>query len=284
MGKLDGQVVFITGAAGGQGRSHALLLAEEGADIIAVDICEQIGTVGYPMATLEDLEETVAMVEKLDRRIVARKADVRDRAALASAVQDGVAELGRLDIVLANAGVMAFQMAPYERSEAAWKDSLDTMLTGVWNTLQVTVPILIEADNGGAIVITSSGAGTRVVTTNFDGGYDGYNVAKHGMVALMRSYAGRLARHNIRVNTVHPTAVATPMIVNDFFGEWASNEAEIVAAFTNALPVANVEAIDISRGILYLVSQDGRYVTGHTLHIDAGQTTVSTGANVSGIG
>lgn len=277
MGKLDGKVAFITGAARGQGRSHAVLLAEEGADIIGVDICEQIPTVGYPMATEQDLEETVHLVEKTGRRMVARKADVRDRAQLKAALDEGITQLGRLDIVLANAGVMDFQMAPYERSEQAWQDSLDIMLTGVWNTLQLTAPILIEGDHGGAIVITSSTAGTRVVTTNFDGGYDGYNAAKHGIVGLMRSYAGRLARHNIRVNSIHPTACETPMIMNEFFGEWAGKEGDIMAAYTNALPIPSVEPIDISRAVLYLVSDDGRYVTGHTMHVDAGMTTVSTG-------
>ncbi|MGE3329191.1 MAG: mycofactocin-coupled SDR family oxidoreductase [Acidimicrobiia bacterium] len=278
MGKLDGKVAFITGAARGQGRSHAVLLASEGADIIGIDICDQVDSVAYPMSTPEDLAETVSQVEKLDRRMVAVKCDVRDRAGLQAAVQQGVSELGRLDIVCANAGVMDMQPAPYTKSEQAWRDSLDIMLTGVWNTLQVTVPILIEQNQGGAIVITSSTAGTRVVTTNFDGGYDGYNAAKHGVVALMRSYAGRLARHSIRVNSVHPTACATPMVENEFFGEWAMSEPEIMAAYTNALPVPMIEAIDISRAVLYLTSEDGRYITGHTLMVDAGMTSVSSGA------
>jgi SDR family mycofactocin-dependent oxidoreductase len=277
MGKLDGKVAFITGAARGQGRSHAMLLAEEGADIIGIDICAQVPTVGYPMATEEDLAETVALVEKTGRRMVARKADVRDRAGLQQALQAGLDEFGRLDIVLANAGVMDFQLRPYLNSEQAWRDSLDIMLTGVWNTLQITVPVLLAAGNGGAIVVTSSTAGTRVVTTNFDGGLDGYNAAKHGLRALVTSYAGKLAPHNIRVNSIHPTAVSTPMVVNEFFGEWAQYEPEILAAYTNPLPVVNIEAIDVSRGVLYLVSDDGRYVTGHALMIDGGQTSVSIG-------
>lgn len=274
MGKVEGKVAFITGAARGQGRSHAVLLAEEGADIIALDLCEQIPTVGYPMSTEADLEETVRLVEKTGRRIVARKGDVRDQSSVKAVLDAGLAELGRLDIVLANAGIMDMQMKPYPNSKQAWQDSLDVMLTGPWNTLQVTVPVLLEADNGGVIVITSSTAGTRVVTTNFDGGYDGYNAAKHGLMALMHGYAGRLARHNIRVNSIHPTAVSTPMVVNEYFGEWAASEAEVMAAYPNAMPVLNVEAIDVSRGVLYLVSDDGRYVTGHALHVDAGQTSV----------
>lgn len=183
MHDLTGKVAFVTGAARGQGRSHATLLAEHGADIIAVDICDQISTVGYPMSTKEDLDETVAQVEALGRRIVATVADVRDAERVAQVARDGAAKLGgRLDIVLANAGIMAMQKRPYQRSQDAWQTSLDVMLTGVWNTLQATVPIMIEAGNGGAIVLTSSGLGINTVTTNFDGGYDGYVAAKFGGV------------------------------------------------------------------------------------------------------
>jgi SDR family mycofactocin-dependent oxidoreductase len=284
MGKLDGKVVFITGAARGQGRSHAVLLAEEGADIIGIDICEQVPTVGYPMATQDDLDETVCLVEKTGRRMYAAKADVRDQAELKAAFEAGFAEFGRIDVVLANAGVMDFQIKPYPNSEQAWKDSIDIMLTGVWNTLQATVPKLIEQNEGGSIIITASTAGTRVVTTNFDGGVDGYNAAKHGLKALMTGYAGKLAPLNIRVNSVHPTAVSTPMVVNEFFGEWAQHEPEILAAYTNAMPVINIEAIDVSRAVLFLVSDDGRYITGHALVIDGGQTTVSTGGTALQIG
>ncbi len=181
MHDLTGKVAFVTGAARGQGRSHATLLAEHGADIIAVDICDQISTVGYPMSTKEDLDETVAQVEALGRRIVATVADVRDAERVAQVARDGAAKLGgRLDIVLANAGIMAMQKRPYQRSQDAWQTSLDVMLTGVWNTLQATVPIMIEAGNGGAIVLTSSGLGINTVTTNFDGGYDAMSPPSSG--------------------------------------------------------------------------------------------------------
>ena len=283
MGKLDGKVAFITGAARGMGRSHAVLLAEEGADIIGVDICEDIATCNYPLGTDEDLEETVRLVEKTGRRMVARKGDVRRRLDLKEALDEGLARFGRLDIVLANAGISNYQTAPYERSEEAWQDTLDVCLTGVWNTLQVAAPVLIEGGRGGAIVITASTAGTRVVTTNFDGGFDSYTAAKHGVVGLMRSYAGRLSRHGIRVNTIHPTTTETPLGRDERYMRWAAEETELIATFNHALPIPSIEAIDISRGILYLVSDDGRYVTGQTLHVDGGNTTVAA-VGVPGVG
>jgi SDR family mycofactocin-dependent oxidoreductase len=278
MGKLDGKVAFITGAARGQGRSHAVLLAEEGADIIGVDICADIDTCNYPLATEDDLDETVRLVEKTGQQMVGRTADVRDMGALRGALDAGLEQFGRLDIVLANAGISNYQRAPYERSEQAWQDTIDVCLTGVWNTLQVTAPALIDGDRGGAIVITASTAGTRVSTTNFDGGFDAYTAAKAGLVGLMRSYAGRLGRHNIRVNTIHPTTTETPLGRDDRYIGWAMDETEIMASeFNHALPIMSVEAIDISRGVLYLVSDDGRYVTGQTLHVDAGNSTVALG-------
>jgi SDR family mycofactocin-dependent oxidoreductase len=275
MGKLDGKVAFITGAARGQGRSHAQLLAEEGADIVGIDVCRQIETVGYPMSTAKDLEETVRLVKKTGRRMVARQADVRDTAALSEALAAGQARFGRLDIVCANAGIMAHQMPPYSKSEQAWQDSIGTMLTGVWNTLRLTAPILIQGGRGGSIVITSSTAGLTSKWTTFDGGFDGYTASKFGVVGLMRSYAGRLAQYNIRVNTVHPTGVATPMVVNDYFPEFMKVHSEVAARSQNALPVPVVEAVDVSRAVLYLVSDDGRYVTGSTFTVDAGLTTVA---------
>ena len=200
--------------------------------------------------------------------------DVRDHERLAKAANDAYAELGRLDIVLANAGILDYQMAPYTRSRQAWHDSLDVLLTGMWNTLQCTVPLMIDAGNGGAIVLTSSAAGIRIVNTNFDGGYDGYTAAKYAIVGLMRSYAGTLAKHNIRVNSMHPTGVNTPMVVNEFFGEWAKKEPEIARSNANALPIPMVESIDISRSVLHLVAESGRFITGHTMIVDAGQTSV----------
>ena len=268
MGKLDGKVAFITGAARGQGRSHAIRLAQEGADIIAVDICAQISTVAYPMSTPADLEQTVKEVEALDRRIVARQADVRDRAALQRAFDAGVAELGPVDIVCANAGIAPMSMNP---QPAEWQDVLDVNLTGVYNAIEVARPSMVERGAGGAIVITSSTAGITGIGGDTPGGL-GYTASKHGVVGLMRSYANILAPHSIRVNTVHPTGVNTPMVVNDIMQEFLAADPAMSNAMANALPVPMIEAVDISNAILWLVSDDARYVTGVTLPVDAGFT------------
>ena len=267
MGKLEGKVAFITGAARGQGRSHAVRLAQEGADIIAVDICKQIDSVAYPMSTPEDLAETVKEVEALDRRIVATEADVRDREALQAAFDAGVAQLGGVDIVLANAGIapMGVNVLPNE-----WDDVVAVNLTGVYHTVEVAKQSLIER-GGGAIVITSSTAGINGIGGAQPGGL-GYTASKHGVVGLMRSYANVLAEHSIRVNTVHPTGVNTPMVVNDVMQEFLQNDPSLSNAMSNALPVPMIEAVDISNAILWLVSDDARYVTGVTLPVDAGFT------------
>ncbi|HEV8372366.1 MAG TPA: mycofactocin-coupled SDR family oxidoreductase [Actinomycetota bacterium] len=267
MGKLDGKVAFVTGAARGQGRSHALRLAEEGADVIAVDLCEQIDTVPYPMATQDDLAETTKQVEELDRRIVAAQADVRDRSALQAAFDQGVAALGGVDIVLGNAGIAP--MSPAADPVQAFRDVIDVNLVGVWNTVEVTVPTLVEQGRGGAIVLTSSTAGLKGIGGENAGGL-GYTASKHGVVGLMRSYANNLARHRIRVNTVHPTGVNTPMVVNDFMQQWLAEDPTIAGAMTNALPVEILEPVEISNAILWLVSDEARYVTGVTLPVDAG--------------
>jgi len=272
MDKMSDKVVFVTGAARGQGRSHAVLLAEEGADVIGVDLCAQIDTVNYPMATPEDLEETVRLVEKTGRRMLGLRADVRDQDQLASAFAAGVAEFGHVDVVLANAGVMTHTLPPHEKSRQAFRDAVDVMLVGVWNTLQVSVPALIAQGTGGAIVITSSAAGLWAPTTDMAGGYDGYVSSKFAVVGLMKSYANALAKYSIRVNSVHPTGVATPMVVNDFFPQYIAANAEMAAKLGNPLPVEVIEAIDVSRAVLYLTSDDGRYVTGVTLPVDAGIT------------
>jgi SDR family mycofactocin-dependent oxidoreductase len=268
MGKLEGKVAFITGAARGQGRSHAIRLAQEGADIIASDICAQVGTVAYPMATLEDLAETVKEVEALDRRIVALPADVRDPDELQAAFDAGVAALGPADIVLANAGI-----APFFRADPreAWRDTLDVNLTGVFNTVEVAVPSMIAAGRGGAIVITSSTAGLKGFGGRSAAGL-AYTAAKTGVVGLMRSYANNLAPHRIRVNSVHPTGVRTPMVVNEVMAEFLAQDPSLSNAMANALPVDLVEPVDISNAIVWLVSDDARYVTGVTLPVDAGFT------------
>ena len=268
-GKLEGKVAFITGAARGQGRSHAIRLAEEGADIIAVDICAQIASVAYPMATPADLAETVKAVEALDRRIVARQADVRDEAGLRAAFEAGVAELGPVDIVLANAGIAP--MTLNEELHRAWQDVIDVNLTGVFNTVEIAIPSMIKRGAGGAIVLTSSTAGITGIGGPSRGGL-GYTASKHGVVGLMRSYANSLAPHRIRVNTVHPTGVNTPMIVNDIMQAWLDADPSVGEAMSNALPVGMIEPVDVSNAIVWLVSDDGRYITGVALPVDAGFT------------
>ena len=274
MGKLEGKVAFITGAARGQGRSHAVRLAQEGADIIAVDLMGPVETVGYPLATQQDMDETVRLVEALDRRIIAGKADVRDSAALKAAVDDGVAQLGRLDIVLANAGIASF--APVdEMTDEMWDDMIDINLTGVFKTVRAAVPHLKAGGRGGAIVLTSSTAGIKGLANLAH-----YVSAKHGVVGLMKVLAIELAPHMIRVNSVHPTSVDTMMIHNEqtyaaFRPDKAPSDVtrdDVGEAFQslNALPIHWVEPVDISNAILWLVSDDARYVTGVQLPIDAG--------------
>ena len=265
-GRVAGKVAFITGAGRGQGRSHAIRLAEEGADIIAVDICRDYGTVPYPMASSEDLAETVKAVEALDRRIVAAQADVRDAAALAAAVDDGVAQLGRLDIVSANAGICTVQ-AWDEVTPAVWQDTLDTNLTGVWNTMVVSVPHLIAA-GGGSIICTSSTAGIKGLPYLAP-----YVAAKHGVVGIARTMANELSSHKIRVNTVHPTGVDTPM-GNGLGGleSLLGRDPNLGPIYMNALPVETVDARDISNAVLFLASDEARYVTGLEFTVDAGNT------------
>jgi len=262
MGSLEGKVAFITGAARGQGRAEAVRLASDGAAIIAVDICDQIASVPYPMATSDDLAATVKLVEDTGARIVAREADVRDRDALSTALQAGLDEFGRLDIVIANAGI-----APMEAGEDAWRDVLDVNLTGAFHTVEVAIPTMVKQGDGGAIVLISSVAGLVPMNSSDPGGL-GYTAAKHGMVWLMRQYANVLARHSIRVNTVHPTGVNTPMIDNDYVRSWLQRMGG--GAGGNAMPVPAVEAEDIANAVAWLVSDAARYVTGVALPVDAG--------------
>jgi SDR family mycofactocin-dependent oxidoreductase len=266
MGKLDGKVAFITGAARGQGRSHAVRLAQEGADIIAVDICAQIDAAPYPLATPEDLAQTVKEVEALDRRIVARVADVRDEAGLRAAFTEGTAHLGPVDIVLANAGIAPISM---HEPRNAWQETLDVNLTGVFNTVEVAIPSMIEQGRGGVIVLTSSTAGNNGVGGSSRGGL-GYTASKHGVVGLMRSYANNLAPYSIRVNSVHPTGVSTPMVLNDAMQEFLEHDPGLGNAMANALPVPMIDAVDVSNAIVWLVSDDARYVTGIMVPVDAG--------------
>ncbi|OUS92210.1 mycofactocin-coupled SDR family oxidoreductase [Rhodococcus sp. NCIMB 12038] len=276
-GRLEGKVAFITGAARGQGRSHALTLAQEGADIIAVDLLENVDSVPYALSSQEDMDETVRLVESAGRKIYSAKADVRDANALNAAVNEGVSQFGRLDIVLANAGIAS--VAPIEDlSVEKWRDMIDINLTGVFNTVKAALPHLTAHGQGGSIVITSSTAGIKGLQN-----LTHYDAAKHGVVGFMKGLANELAPRSIRVNTVHPTSVDNDMANNEtFYGlmvpgkapaEVTREEALPVYQSINALPVPLIDARDVSNAILFLVSEDARYITGIQLPVDAGATT-----------
>jgi SDR family mycofactocin-dependent oxidoreductase len=271
---VEGKVAFITGAGHGQGRSHAVRLAEEGADIIAVDLCAPVETVPYRMSTEADLEETAHMVKAAGQRIVASRTDVRDFDALKQALDDGVAQLGRLDIVAASAGILSYGSAA-ELAERSWQDVIDVNLTGVWHTCKAAIPHLIQGGRGGAMIITSSVAGLKGFQNQAH-----YVSAKHAVVGLMRALAQELAPHSIRVNTVHPTAVNTDMLLNDttykvFRPELDAPTLDDVKELffgLNSLPTPWVETVDISNALLFLASDEARYITGVMLPVDAGCT------------
>jgi (+)-trans-carveol dehydrogenase len=272
-GRVEGKVAFITGAGRGQGRSHAVRLAQEGADIIAVDICHDVEG-ALPMSTPQDLAETVKLVEALDRRIVATQADVRDFDGLKAAVDAGVGELGRLDIAVANAGIASAGGPVATMDPDAWKNTVDINLTGVWHTARAAVPHLIAGGQGGSIVLTGSVAALKGAAD-----MSAYVSAKHGVLGLMRSLALELGQHRIRVNSVLPTNVNTPMFMNagayrlfrpDLENPGPEDVAAVVAQFMHVLPVGWVEPEDISNAILFLVSDEARYITGVPLPVDAG--------------
>jgi SDR family mycofactocin-dependent oxidoreductase len=271
LGKLGGKVAFITGAGRGQGRAHAIRLAEEGADIVALDICRDLPTLPYSLSTIEDLEETAKLVADTGRRVTTKVADVRDIASLRAAFDEGVAEMGGIDIVIANAGIMYHGDFDPETDDLAWDTSIGVMLTGVRNTIKVSREALVEGGRGGSIVIISSTAGMKGMSDG-NGGPDGYVAAKHGVIGLMRTYANVLGPHGIRVNTIHPTGVMTPMIANEKFGAWIQDHPEIADRMMNILPVPALEPRDVSNAIAWLVSDEGKYVTGIELPVDAGFT------------
>ena len=266
-GRVEGTVAFITGAARGQGRSHALRLAEEGADIIAVDLASPIPNLDDPSSTEEDLAETVRLVEALDRRIIATKTDVRDRDALRLAIESGVGQLGRLDIVVANAGICVIDDWKSTSAEV-WDQTIGTNLTGVWNTVSLSAQHLIDA-GGGSIIMTSSAAGLKGLPF-----LSAYVAAKHGVVGLMRAYATELAEYNVRVNSVHPTGVDTPMgtLGGGNFGPLLEAHPKLGGMLANLLPVEITQPVDISNAVLFLASDESRYVTSLTMTVDAGNT------------
>lgn len=275
-GRVEGKVAAVTGAARGQGRSHCIRLAEEGADIIALDVCAPVASTGYEMATSEDLDRTVEAVETLGRRIIATEVDVRNLAALKAAVDHGVAELGRLDIVSANAGIAGYgRVSAHEIDAKSWNEMIDINLSGVWNTTTATTPHIVAGNRGGSIVLTSSVAGLKGIAH-----LGHYVTAKHGVVGLMRSLALELAPLSIRVNTIHPSAVNTDMIHNESIyalyrpdlDHPTIGDVKEVFVNQNLLPISWLEPVDVSNAVLFLASEEARYITGITLPIDAGAT------------
>jgi SDR family mycofactocin-dependent oxidoreductase len=246
------------------GRSHAVRLAEEGADLILVDICESLPELEYPLASREDLDETARLVEKHNHRAITYAVDVRDAAALASAVVDGVAELGGLDAAVANAGVLTVGTWDTTTSEQ-WRTVVDVNLIGTWNTCAAALPHLV--DDGGSLVLISSSAGLKGTPLHLP-----YTASKHGVVGLSRALANELAAQNVRVNTVHPTGVETGMQPESLHGLLAEARPDLVPIFLNALPTVMAEAIDVSNAVLFLVSDESRFVTGLEFKVDAGVT------------
>jgi SDR family mycofactocin-dependent oxidoreductase len=270
MASLDGRVVFITGAARGQGRSHAVMCAEEGADIVGIDICQDLDVVPYALGTAEELEETARLVEKAGRQMLARRADVRDLAALQDAFDAGVAQFGHVDTVIANAGVILTNSEERDATEAL-RLGIDIMLIGVWNTFQVAIPHLKERGQGGNLIATSSMAALLDLTDG-RGGSDAYLLSKLAITGLVRAYANLLAPERIRVNAVAPTNCATPMITeNSALFKVIEENPHLVNAMQTALPdLPVIKPRDVSNAVLFLISDAGRSFTGSVLRVDAG--------------
>lgn len=272
-GRLEGKVAFITGAARGQGRAHAVRMAQEGADIIAVDICKQIDSVQIPLSNPEDLAETADLVKGLDRRVYTAEVDVRDFDALKAAVDAGVEEFGRLDIIVANAGIGNGGQTLDKTSETDWDDMIAVNLSGVWKTVKAGVPHILKGERGGSIILTSSVGGLKAYPHT---GH--YVAAKHGVVGLMRTFAVELGAKNIRVNSVHPTNVNTPLFMNEptmkLFRPDLENpgpdDMKVVGEFMHTLPIGWVEPEDIANAVLFLASDEARFITGVTLPVDGG--------------
>ncbi|OBI33093.1 NAD(P)-dependent oxidoreductase [Mycolicibacter terrae] len=273
-GRLAGKVAVITGAARGIGRAQALRFAQEGAEIIGIDLCGPVDTVVVPPSTHDDLAETAAQVRAVGGRMVTAVADVRERELLRTAIDSGIREYGGLDIVCATAGITSRGLAA-ELPEETWRTMLDVNLTGVFHTCQVTAPHLI-ARGGGAMILVSSIAGLQGLV-----GVAHYTAAKHGVVGLMRSLANELAPHRVRVNTVHPTNVDTPLIQNDAVRSAfrpdldrppTREEFAESARSMNMIDVPWVEPVDVANACLFLASDEARYITAVTLPVDAGST------------
>src|SRR5712692_4225027 len=268
MGRVDGKVAFITGAARGQGRSHALALASEGADIIAVDLCQEIDWTSYPGSSSSDLDETVRLVEGLGRRIVAAQADVRDRDALERAVSHGVEQLGRLDIVVANAGIGRVHRWDQVSSQV-WQETIDINLTGTWHTVMASAHHLI-ATGGGSIILVSSAGGLKAMPFMIP-----YTASKFGVTGLAKAFAAELADHNIRVNSLHPGGVDTVMARGESdAGELIESHPRLAGSFSTFLPVTLIPPEAISNAVVFLASDDSLYITASAMIVDAGTTAL----------
>ena len=272
--RVKGKVAFVSGVARGQGRSHAMRLAEEGADIIGIDLCEDIPeNPPYHGSTEEDLAETVRLIEGLDRRIVVQKGDVRDYDAVKSAVDAGVAEFGRLDIVAANAGIGSKPFTVDKITAAQWDEMIGINLTGVFHACKASIPHIVAGGNGGAMILTSSVTGQRGYAN-----YGHYNAAKHGVLGLMRTLANELGAESIRVNAIMPTQVATDMALNPTIFKLFCPDVENptqddfapISQAMHTLPIPWVQPRDISNALLFLASDEARYITGVALPVDAG--------------
>ena len=277
-GRLEGKVAFVTGAARGQGRSHAVRLAEEGCDIIAVDICADIKTVTmYDLATEADLDETVRQVEALGRRIYARKADVRNIDALTQAVEEGVAHLGRLDVVVANAGIFSHAPETHHLDEQSWADVTDVNLTGVFHTVKAAMPHVLRTGEGGSVVLISSLAGTKGLNS-----LAAYSAAKHGVVGLMKVLAKEYGRYGIRVNTIHPNTISTAMVQNDTLykifrpdlEEPTLEDALPGFASMNPFGIPFIDAVHVSNAVVFLASDEALYISGAMIPVDAAAAIV----------
>ncbi len=267
MGSLEGRVALITGAARGMGRAHAIKLAGEGADVIAVDICADVESTDYPGATAADLAETATLVEARGRRILPREADVRNADAMDAVVADGLAEFGRLDIVVANAGII--RVTDCEQRRQTFRDIIDVNLVGAWNTVDAAIPALIAGGRGGSVVLTSSTQGIKALGTD-RAGPQAYAASKRALVALMQCWATQLAPHSIRVNTIHPSGVATDMILNDATMKLVAANDPWIVSQQNALPIPLLQPDDIAAAVAWLVSDAGQFITGTSWPLDAG--------------
>jgi SDR family mycofactocin-dependent oxidoreductase len=267
-GRVAGKVALITGAARGQGRADALRLAEEGADVIVVDVCAPLPSVPYDSATPEDLAETVSLVEKTGRRVISGIVDVRDLDRLRGIVDDAVRQLGRLDVIVANAGICVPK--PWDQvTPQIYEDTISTNVTGTWNTVMAGAPHLVSA-GGGSVIIISSAAGLKVQPFMVP-----YTTSKFAVRGMAKAFAAELGQHNIRVNSVHPTGVNTPMGSGNMQAEIGAAIAgydRLGPMFMNMLPVEGTEPEDVADTVLFLASDESKFITAHEIAPDAGVT------------